>query len=367
MVVTGEGTRIPYTDKLKFFLDDVVAVIQVKKNLYANDLKSGYANLTSVTGFNAMKGRPVTLLEDAFQSTTRRPLPDHDDVDSLPWEIQQIYHTLVMELVYPARIILGYDGFKSQSSLRKSFKSFLEGKMDAGPAKGFGIFSFPSLVCCGRHCLVKANGMPFHSPMQEDGFWPVFVSTTANPVEMLLQVIWTRLVYGKKIPASVFDDDDLLQPVSRFIDARPAKSGEIAGWAYRVTDLSEDVLDKTSHPPNKWQPVFVDETQFVVVNDLCKKGEVDTEEEDFKNFLANSGYTVEKLVSSLNSVGIAGLKGSILVLLTRGCQCAILPDGRYAVAENISGQLTRWIMEYMAEQNVRPSSSNIPDSELERI
>ena len=121
MVVTGSGEQIPHTNKKKFFIDEVVAVIQVKKNVFSRDLRSGYTNLASVTKFDHSQGKRATLLQDAFQGITRCTLPERTELDSLSWELQMIYHTLVMELIYPARIILGYGGFKSLSSLRNSF------------------------------------------------------------------------------------------------------------------------------------------------------------------------------------------------------------------------------------------------------
>ncbi len=361
MVVTGTGEPVPYTDKKKFLLDDVVAIIQVKKNLYSRDLRSGYANLKSIGKFDPTRDRRGTLLQDAFQGTTHRPLPAREELNGLPWEIQMIYHTLVMELVYPARIILGYDGFASLSSLRRSFVKFLTDQMGAAPVKGYGLPSIPSLICCGQHCLVKSNGMPFCAPLEEDGFWPVLNSTTANPVEMLLQIIWTRLVYDEKIPASVFDDDEFLQPMIRFIDARPAKSGETTGWMYRVADAPDSVVDAPSPSPDEWQPVFLDKTQFVIMNRLCTEGQVDVTDAGLAEFLEDNGYTINSLIDSLNKVGLAARVNDRIVLLTRSCQCVILPDGRFAVAENIAGQLTRWMMDYTEAQKAQQSPSAYPE------
>jgi hypothetical protein len=343
----GPGEAIPYTDKRKYLMDDVVAVIQVKKNLYSSDLRSGYANLQSVTKFDATRDRRTTLLRDAFQGTTRRPLPAHEELDSLPWETQLIYHALVTELVCPARIIFGYNGFKTLSALRQSFVTFLKDQLGSAPTRGFGLSSMPSLICCARHCLVKSNGMPFCAPLDDDGFWPALGSVTTNPVELLLEVVWTRLVYDKKLPATVFDDDSFLQPMLRFLDARPVRDGGKCGWLYRFVDELPDVVDSPTPAPAPWEPAFLDQTQFNVVNRLCHDGQVDVTEDGFAEFLTEQGYTVESLIASLNKAGLAARHGNRIVLLTRGCQCAILPDGRFAAAENIAGQFTRWTMAYL--------------------
>ncbi len=356
MVVSGPGEVVPYTDKKKFIIDDVVAVIQVKKNLYSKDLKSGYENLASVTKFKATRNKRVSLLQDAFQGITRRTFPENSELDSLPWEIQMIYHTLLMELVNPARIILGYGGFKTLSSLRKSYVKFLTNQNVDGPAKGYGISNFPSLICCGKHCLVKSNGMPFTTPIEQDGYWPAFGSVTANPLELLLQIIWTKLVYDRKMPSSIFDEDKYLQPMMRFIDTIPAKSGEVKGWMYRVDNTPDKIVNEPTPKPETWEPIFLDNTQFIIVNQLCMEDEIDVTETKFSEFLLKEGYTVDVFVKSLNQVGLATLNNNNLVLLTKSCQCVILPDGRFAAAENCSGQLTRWVSDFMKSRNTQPEA-----------
>ena len=347
MVVSGPGEVIPYTDKKKFIIDDVVAVIQVKKNLYSKALKSGYANLASVNKFSATGNKNVSLLRDAFQGITRRAFPDNSELDSLSWEIQMIFHTLKMELLNPARIIFGYGGFKTLSSLRKSYVEFLNDQVVGGPAKGYGISNFPSLICCGKHCLVKSNGMPFATPLEQDGHWPAFGSVTANPVELLLQIIWTKLVYEHKLPSSVFDEDKYLQPMQRFIDAKPVKSDEIKGWMYRFHDAPDEIVDEPNPRSKVWEPIFLNNTQFSIINQLCLDIEIDVTERSFSEFIVHEGYTVETFVESLSHVGLATRKNNSLVLLTKSCECVVLADGRLAAAENCSGRLTRWVSDFM--------------------
>lgn len=129
MIVTGQGEPIPYTYKYKYMIDDVIAVVQVKKNLYSDDLKSGYDNLLFIDKFKSSKSKPFALLKDAFQLITRQPIPDKDNVKSLLPDISMIYYALVMELMNPIRIILGYNGFKSEYNLRQSFGSFINDKV----------------------------------------------------------------------------------------------------------------------------------------------------------------------------------------------------------------------------------------------
>src|SRR3990172_12467034 len=47
MLVDGIGEKIPYTDNYRYDIENVIAVIEVKKNLYSDELDSAYKNLAS--------------------------------------------------------------------------------------------------------------------------------------------------------------------------------------------------------------------------------------------------------------------------------------------------------------------------------
>ena len=347
LIVTSEGEKIPCTTKRKYTIDDVVAVIQVKKSLYSEDIKSGYENLLSVMNFDATRPKRDALLRDAFQSITRRPLPQREEVPSLPIEIQMVYHALVTELISPARIILGYNGFKSHARFRQSFVDYLSSQSDGSPKKGFGPVHFPSLIVCGQFSLVKCNGMPFAGFLDQNDFWPFYCSASSNPIELILQVIWTKLVYDKKLSHTVFDDDVWLSSFARLLSVKHVQLDDgTLGWAYGVTTASDDDLHLPEQP-SLWEPAFIDQAQQLVVTRLCANGEVDLLDPDLVSYLSTEGYTVEALVDSLNSVGLAARQNDRLLPLTRQCATVFLPDGRCAAGENIGGQLMKWMNIYL--------------------
>ena len=47
MLVRGEGEQIPYTDKYRWHISNVIAVLEVKKTLTADDLADSYNHLRS--------------------------------------------------------------------------------------------------------------------------------------------------------------------------------------------------------------------------------------------------------------------------------------------------------------------------------
>jgi len=136
MVVIGEGETIPFTNKHIYDVNKVVAVIEVKKNLFTKDLDSAYNNLKSVKDIaEPNRGMDATMLRNAFRSITKVELPEPDKVDKLTFTQQMIYHSLVMECYLPARIVFGYNGFTNEHSLREHFIKYIEGKQDIKTSK----------------------------------------------------------------------------------------------------------------------------------------------------------------------------------------------------------------------------------------
>jgi hypothetical protein len=339
LVVTAPGDPVSYTDKRKFHVDDVVAVIQVKKNLYSKDLKSGYENLASVRELEPVRGRYGALFKHAYQTTTRQPVPDPAEYEVLPHDLKMVYYTLGMELYYPARIVLGYDGFKTESSLRNSFAAFLTGSAGAdGRAVGYGVHALPSLICCGTHSLVKANGMPFRSPIEPDGFWPVYLSTSTNPTELILEVIWTRLVYDGLLSGAVFDDADYPVPMNRFIDALPAAGG----WQYAFADAPRRRIDEPK-AERRWAPQVVDEAQAEMIVRLTQDDSVSLHDAEVVAYLAQHDYSPESMAASLQDLGLAAVKGGSLVSIASELAVAVLPDGTVVVGDSQSA-LARWLI-----------------------
>ena len=59
ILVVGEGQKMSFANRYRYHIKDVIAVFQVKKNLYANDIDDSHQNLRSVIGVS----EPRTLDE----------------------------------------------------------------------------------------------------------------------------------------------------------------------------------------------------------------------------------------------------------------------------------------------------------------
>ncbi|MDX9756588.1 MAG: hypothetical protein RBT52_03680 [Sulfurimonas sp.] len=345
MLVQGEGEPIPYTSSYKWHIKDVIAVIEVKKTLYQNDLVDSFGHLrdvlknhTSYIESTSNEGTfDVSSSLRAFAETTGVIAPSYNDIKTLPIEQQFIYHTLITEQLSPIRIVIGYHGYKSEKALRDSMRDFLSKNLQS---KGFGINSFPQLIISGNFSLVKMNGQPYSAPMQTE-YWDFFTSSRANPILLILELFWTRLSRNNQI-GNFWGEDLTSENFSLFLSGKIRKQNDQFGWEYRHHDFDHKTL--SIQPATKeWEPTYVSNSQFVIFNQLCGGDTVCIDDHELITYLEQEGENPLDFFNSLVRTGLVAIRDKELRLTTEQCQCAILPNGKYAVAENNSGRFTNWV------------------------
>ncbi|GAB3636319.1 hypothetical protein GCM10027422_19090 [Hymenobacter arcticus] len=348
MLVTGEGEKIPYTDKTIYDSRQVITVIQVKKNLYSKDVKDSYENLKSVIDVTeAREGEDYhgRIIRDSFRQICQLELPTRDELGKLPSELQMIYHILLLDAFYPLRIVWGYNGFKTEFSMREAFIKFLEEKTTTDPNNkihGYGPLNMPSLTICEDSCVIKTNGMPFGSPM-ENGWWDLLVTAKGNPVYYLLELIWTRLHYMFGITSEIFGEDLEVDRVHPFLKCRLMQKDGMSGWAYYYNFASNKEL--LEHPLEKqeWEPSFLDEAQYNLIQELIAVGYMTyVNNSEFDNLIKGSTYNVESFVKSFEKTGLVYSDGDKLKLLTENCLSGMIKD-KFFAGDNKSGRVSRWI------------------------
>lgn len=345
MLVRGSGEQIPFTDSYKWHVKDVIAVIEVKKTLYSVDLRDSFEHLRGIMdsyGSYVRSGTgsetfDITPARKAFSETTGLIPPPDSEICSIGIENEILYHTFVLEQLSPIRIVLGYHGFKKESSLREALVRFIdENKM----THGFGVGSFPQLIVCGEYSLIKMNGYPYSAPMDSE-FWNFYGSSKANPVLLILELIWTRL--SREISVENLWGEDLhVENFAPFLSGRIKQVGEQIGWEYKHTPVREAAL-KERNAAVDWSPTFVSSTQFVVFNRLCNGEAESVNDRLLRDYITKEGEDFDEFIKSLVNTGLVALSEDKLQLTTHECMCAILPDGGFAVAENNNGRFSRWI------------------------
>lgn len=347
MLVRGNGVEIPYTGKYKWHIKDVIAVLEVKKTLTADDLADSYNHLRGVSqlyskyvesdeakgvGFDLRWARRV------FGQITGVQSPEHNEVDKLPFDLEMIYHTLVSEFIGPVRIVVGHHGWKKEKTLRDHIAKLCEDRL-ANPA-GMGVGSFPQLIIGGEFSLVKANGFPYAPPLIK-GMWPFLLSSSHNPLRILLELVYSKLdgLYGTNLTNDDSVEQEAMSPCLR---ARAVQKADLAGWEYMYDEISEASL-KMRGASYSWEPTELTSAQFVVINRLCKGDRVSINDSEFIEFTAREPGGTDEFIKSLIATQLIARSGHDLVLTTVECLALISPDGRFFAGENNAGQVNYWL------------------------
>jgi len=322
-------------------------------------LDDAFAHLRGVrdlesTYFQSLRGSSEPMDPDAwiaarraFAETTGYVVDRYEQVMELPGDQQQVFHLLLTEPISYIRVIFGYDGFKTEKGFRRSLFDQLEKQIEV---PGFGPGSSPQLMVSGGYTTCKANGQPFSAPLHARK-WPFLFSAALNPMQLLLECLWTRLAREYQI-GGLWGQDLELENLHAFLLAVAGEMDGRWGWHFEYVTASDAELAKQSDLI-EWQPEFLSETQFVVINRLCSGATVRLDDPDFLGFLSEAGLQVERFKQQILETRSVGLRGNELRLITSECHCAILPSGEFVAAENNTGRLTRWLRRRLsAEQPV---------------
>jgi len=350
MLVQGDGQTIPYTGNFKWHIKDVIAVFEIKKNLYSNDLVDSFELLREVV---FSYGEYVRSCPDeekvcidsvirTFEQVTGSKFPGSDHVGELPFQKEFIFHCLMMDLVCPIRIVIGYDGFKSESALRGSLNDFLS--KNSGSFR-FAPATFPQLMISGKFSLVKANGQPFQI-MSNNKRWCFYASAHCNPVLLLLEFIWTRLCRLGISVENAWGEDLVCQNLAPLLYADADIVENEAVWRY--TNISFDEKQLREMPVEKdWKPYHATQTQAVILHHLCAGKMVRTDDSKLLAWLSSVGENIDGVLRPLFDERLVVLDGKEIKLTTETLTGAILPTGEFVVGENNSGRLTNWLAKQM--------------------
>ena len=357
MIVEGDGEEIPFTNSHVYHFSQVIAVIEVKKNLFSGEIDSSFSNLKTVQDVSLEPEKDgdiyiINALRDSWKAMLRTELPEREELGTYSEEHQLIYHTLFMEAYFPVRIVIGYFGFKTEYSLREGFSNFIEDKAKQGTTRGYGIGSFPSLIICGNNTIIKNNGMPYGmSFLDEEFYWPICVTSNETPMIHSLEVIWTRLSYKYRISSSIFGDDFDCTTTHRFIDCKIAKDNKgTIGWAYNYNRFSDKLLNKPKSEIKRWQPAFLTQAQFQIIYLLIAGEEINfTTDEGLISLAISDGISSDDFVKGLIKTGLIYKRNLNIYLLTDECKLTILADGRFCGGENKNREFDTWLIKYISE------------------
>lgn len=310
MLVDGDGIRYGLTDQYIYPIEQVLCIVEVKKTLRKGDLLDAMDHLGAIK--RAASDFLGTLIEEDRLTADLSALRIHySQISGLvaPASVAEInrmqpkqgilFHSLLVDHLAPAMVILGFDGHRTEEGLREAFISILESRVGAGG--GFGIPSLPSLVLASEFSLVKANGMPYICKWSNND-WMAVASVRNNPARMLLEIIWTKigLHYGIAMPWNDGLDMESLYPL---LTASPHVQDDAAGWRYELFERKEKTL--RARPAVTWRPAEVSVAAMTTLNLLMMRGGF-VREDDVglsEYLLGNHGQTLEAVLAELIGTG----------------------------------------------------------------
>lgn len=304
MLVTGAGRKLPHVDAHVWHLSRVLAIIEVKKNLYGKDLESSFLKQRAVYQafckyMHDASDQHVRLapMLRGFAKLTGIHVPSYSEAKNLPDFERIIFHLMVNELVAPLRIIWGYEGYVDEFSLRSGMVGFLAENMGEGSGTpGFGAFSLPNLMVCRNNSILKLNGFPYLAPIDK-GWWHILCSNSENPLRILIELIWTRLEnkFNVALPGDTNLRKERIAPLLKG-KVRSLENGKW-GWIYESVEIERANL--TQLQADDWVPETVETHELVVLLGANERGFVDVTDGELVAWAVDQGTDLRSMVDGL--------------------------------------------------------------------
>ncbi|WP_133162055.1 DUF6602 domain-containing protein [Deinococcus aerius] len=335
MVATGEGQKLPNTDLYIYDIGNVLAVFEIKKDMSFSDLTDAFSHLAVVwdmfyqeirQGSASNKPIGVDKVERDYATIFGEISSGFSNRDSMSDGELLIYNALVYERMQPLKIILSYNGYKTEKGMRDALYRFLS-SYQARQKKGYGITSYPNLIISNNVSIVKCNGNPY-TPISTDGYWDFLASTTFNPLVILLEVLWTKISneFDVYMP---WGEDLKIERLNMFLKAKPKrKKGETA-WEIRYYNI----IDESEVVEYDWEPVEINEVESTLLLGLGSQGRIDLKDSDLIEFCKNKGYPspIEALKRLIDGRIVALTKDKRFAgYVTEECAIVMTPSGMYA-------------------------------------
>lgn len=330
MLVSGVGRKLPYGAGYVWPIKDVIAVFEIKKNLFGAELDDALKKNDNIVEmqYNYLCGNNEIKLDispsfQALAQITGQYPSDISNITSISDGIRSIFRVLFFEQFSPIRIIWGYHGYTDEHALRNGIVNYLDKNISK---LKHGIISLPSLIVCRNASILKMNGHPYSCPMDGD-WWHLLTSNSENPLRLLIELIWTQI--SNRFQTHISMDDTLqMEKLAPFICTRYSSSEGKWGWMYRSHLLTRKHLSKTK--AINWEPQEISDHEFVLISRVAEEGQIDLRDEDYRNYAERNGLDPDKLPSELIKRRILAWcdDHSVRLVNIETLITTFLPDGR---------------------------------------
>ncbi|MEZ9720027.1 DUF6602 domain-containing protein [Vibrio splendidus] len=360
MLVHGEGVRYGRTDKYFYDIENVLVVFEVKKTLNKLDLVSAYKQLAPISKlahdkfFEGIDNNNFPDCTDAHrhfsQITGRIAVNSWSELDYCPPKDAMMMSVLTQELLFPVKIIHGYGGYSTEYGLRNAFLDFLEAcdpKVDH-----VSINALPNLIVSERFSLFKTAGLPF-VPDCVDDLWPVMASSRDNVIELMVEVIWSKIssFYNRAMP---WGEDLNVDSCAALLLAEPLfdNYAQVGGWKYHTREPKEPTLQE-ARESSEWRPAFFGKSTSSILMHLQYNPHVDTQSDFFKGVSEEAGISTQDLRRDLLSSKIMAEEyGRYIRFILPAVHMLFLKEGGMAASDDID-RLEAWLSKNQIESEGR--------------
>lgn len=260
MVVIGEGEPMPCSRHFYYPIEQVVAVFEVKKNLFSRDLRDAYGQLEKVFQLSK-KDYDRQQAQGTLEFETIRPAQEfltlfgkwpchYEENAKLPYCQRAVYQSLVRDWLTPLRIAIGYNGYQSEKGLRDGLFNLYKGKEEVS---GYGVINMPNLMISDGYSIIKLNGMPYRGIWNEEAEeWCWLGSSDVNPMLLILELLYDRAESLLNVQLDRGQDLEE-EPYFPLLISKPVKrDGAAPGWVHQYNDVP---IPKRDSKQRAWAPL----------------------------------------------------------------------------------------------------------------
>ncbi|MFP9470018.1 DUF6602 domain-containing protein [Pectobacterium brasiliense] len=288
MLVQGEGEKLPNIDQYKYDIKNVIAIFEVKKNLFLSELRDSLRLLERTDSFFSLSTSTSSLnfpvINRSFEKITYKKAPHIDDLDKLNEHDYAVYQALASDQLAPVRIAIGYEGYQTEAALRKGFISHLS------EHEKFRIFKIPSLIISDNFSIIKMNGFPYYLSKPDGKEWIVTASSNCNPLIFALELIFEKI--QQKYEINLHLDEDVYDENTYPLLSITKKDGK---WEAYVIEADDSFL-KNREPYLTWNPVPIDEDEMLLLKEI-ETSNIITQDDIFR--LKSISDKTDELISKL--------------------------------------------------------------------
>lgn len=347
MLVKGSGTPVPHVhNAFKWPVRDVLAVFEVKKTLFGDDLTDAHDQFQSVMdkfwvyaeSLTPEDNVDVTAADYVYGQLFGELPPDgSNDFDQLPFHKQVIYRLLMDEQVAPVRVVFGYYGYQNEFTLREGFLNFL---LRNRQKQGFAGIALPTLIVCGRNSLIKGNGHPYYFPLNGDKML-CFASSSQDPLLLILNILLTRISYHYPAP-DWYHRDLSMEGFAPLLWGKPIEEEHLVGWAYEEVPLSQQRLESAQElSTDDWRPITITALQATILAIIGNRGIA--RDRLLQEFADERPESILSEVADLIQKRLVSWKADRLVFLTHQCATVLTGRGEFVAGDMEDRRFSEWL------------------------